>query len=166
MKGAIGNAFILNIVITFMGIFFTLLIGSMAYSKAYKTKNYIITTIESFERQNKNKLNSANHDEFRNEVNEYLSRVGYQLASEKNSCPDMSHYKNSSDSKDKGYKIYLTNEDYDYCIYQRIYTSENTTIDMRYNYMVLVYMKLDLPVVGQFLKLPITGETKTYTDLK
>ena len=38
MKGAIGNALIMNIVITFIVIFYSILIGSMAYSKAYKTQ--------------------------------------------------------------------------------------------------------------------------------
>ena len=46
MKGALGNAFILNMVITFIIIFFSLLIGSMAYSKAYKTKNFIMNAID------------------------------------------------------------------------------------------------------------------------
>ena len=49
MKGAIGNALILNIVITFIFIFFILLIGSMAYSKAYKTKNYLINMIDQYD---------------------------------------------------------------------------------------------------------------------
>ena len=53
MKGAVGNAFILNMVITFILIFYTLLIGSMAYSKAYRTKNYLINMIDEFARNGK-----------------------------------------------------------------------------------------------------------------
>ena len=42
MKGAIGNAFILNMVITFIIIFYVLLIGSVAYSKAYRINTFLI----------------------------------------------------------------------------------------------------------------------------
>lgn len=49
MKGAIGNAFILNMVITFIIIFYVLLIGAVAYSKAYKTNTFLMTSLVSFD---------------------------------------------------------------------------------------------------------------------
>ena len=164
MKGAIGNALIMNIVITFIIIFFSLLIGSMAYSKAYKTKNFLINLIDQTEESGEHDFAariSGKRDKWDAQANEYLSKIGYTMSTnEYNNCPN----------KD-GYNLYLGNGKgrYDYCIYRRgdiFDESGNEVIRKRYNYMVLVYMKLDLPVIGNYIRLPITGETKTYTILR
>lgn len=167
MKGAIGNALILNIVITFIFIFLSLLIGSMAYSKAYKTKNYLINLIDKYEREGKSNFNSisATTDkiEWDKDVNEYLGKIGYMINSKSiNTCPDESTKYNN------GYEKWVTNENgrYDYCVYRRYSInagSDDPKIMRKYNYRVLVYMKFDLPVIGDFIKIPITGETKSYT---
>lgn len=166
MKGAIGNALILNMVITFIIIFFSLLIGSMAYSKAYKTKNFLINLIDKTEESGEHDFASTipgKRDKWDAQANEYLSKVGYPISSNQtNNC----HMTRAG-----GYKLYLGNGKgrYDYCIYRKDETftsSESQVIKRRYNYMVLVYMKFDVPVLGQFIKLPITGETKTYTLLR
>lgn len=153
MKGAIGNAMILNIVITFMIIFFSLLIGSMAYSKAYKTKNYLINMIDKYESEKTYEGEITFDDEWDNEVNEYLGKIGYIIS--KNACP-----------KKEGYMIRRQHKSgYDYCIYIKYQIKpedKNNIVRSRYNYMALVYMKFDLPVVGNFIKIPITGETKSY----
>lgn len=160
MKGAIGNAFILNLVITFMLIFFSLLIGSMAYSKAYKAKNYLINLIDKYERTGKTEFYQSKHpdgQEWDNEVNEYFGKMGYIISNEKNGCPFYDKYQ----------IIKNTNYGYDYCIYLKIHSLENSSlIEERYNYMVLVYMKFDIPVIGEFIKVPIKGETKSYNVLK
>jgi len=164
MKGALGNALIMNMVIVFIVIFYTMLIGSMAYSKAYKIKNYLINLIEQEE-------TAGNHDfgtqtgkkleKWDKKANEYLKNVGYHISTNQlSTCP-----------KKEGYNEYISNTKgrYDYCIYRSnrtgdiVDTTNHPTIRKRYNYMVLVYMKFDVPVLGSFLKLPITGETKSYT---
>lgn len=163
MKGAIGNALILNMVITFIIIFFSLLIGSMAYSKAYKVKNYLINQIDEFQRQGKTEFNSriGNLDkEWDEKANEYLQRVGYGLTANNNSCPDK-----------EGYHLWVKNGEgrYDYCIYRKYTTGvmdNNPTVLRKYNYLVIAYLKLDLPVVGKYLRIPITGETKQYIDYR
>jgi len=164
MKGAIGNAFILNMVITFIIIFYMLLIGSMAFSKAYKTKNFLINSIDLFETQGKKSFGTkygTNSEEWNNHVNEYLRRIGYNLVTTNTSCPD----KSTDKPIEKGYELYRNNRDYDYCIYIR--EKEHTTgiIKKSYNYMVLVYMKFDFPIIGDFIRVPISGETKTYTSI-
>ena len=60
MKGAIGNAFILNMVITFIIIFFMLLIGSMAYSKAYKTNKFLLDSVVNYADLCEDKLGKDN----------------------------------------------------------------------------------------------------------
>lgn len=158
MKGAIGNAFILNMVITFIIIFFTLLIGSMAYTKAYKTKNYLLNEIDRFVSVNQNTIISRGAWDAR--VNEYLQKTGYAMNesdSYKNSCPSKENYKIYTEISSKKGR-------YDYCIYYNNKSKNEDTITehSRTTFMVLVYMKLDLPVIGNFIKIPITGETKTY----
>lgn len=167
MKGAIGNAFILNMVITFIIIFFSLLIGSMAYSKAYKTKNFLLNLIDEFERNEKRDFgrdqpNNIQAQEWNEKANEYLQKVGYPLAKEKN-CHTKKYAEQYGTFKNNG------EGQYDYCIYKKISIipqDMNPIVANRYNYMVLVYMKLDLPVIGDYIKIPITGETKQYTYFK
>jgi len=161
MKGAIGNALIMNIVITFVILFFTLLIGSMAYSKAYKTKNYLISMIDEeartgnfyFEENLGHKL-----ENWDNKVNDYLRQVGYPLStSQYGNCPEREGYINIINNKQGRYN---------YCIYRRgiiFDTTNDPVIRRQFNYMVLVYMKFDLPVVGGLIKIPVTGETKAYS---
>lgn len=162
MKGAIGNALIMNMVITFIIIFFSLLIGSMAYSKAYKTKNFILNALDEHASAGKTRL-TANSEEgrpFNEKVNEYLGRIGYQISTKNNNCPTKESYIVAK---------YNNAGDYEYCIYQKRYITDrdnNAVIKEKYNYMVLVYMRFDIPVIGQFIKIPITGETKTYTEFR
>ena len=160
MKGAIGNAFIMNLVITFIIIFFSLLIGGMAYSKAYRVKNFLINEIELFERQDKHYFNKPllHKNEWDETVNKYLGNIGYPLASNYSSCPDKS---------EEGFTKWIWSEPgrYDYCIYNKmiITDSDNDRIyRQKYYYQVKVFMKMDLPVVGKMIRIPITSETKTY----
>lgn len=167
MKGAIGNALILNIVITFMILFFSLLIGSMAYSKAYKTKNFMIELLNQYESKNIHDLNVKNSENRRNwdnTVNDYLRKSGYPISSA-STCNDLR-------KKYDATLLVIGNDvgSYDYCVFKKCDNDEcesrNSIIGTRYNYLVLVYMKLDFPVFGNYIKIPITGETKTYTRIK
>ena len=163
MKGAIGNTFILNTVITFIIIFFTLLIGSMAFSKAYKTKNFLINKLEQFELEGKRNINmpyTQDKKDWNEQVNEYLSKAGYPIATKNGSCKAKENHTNWISSKEG---------EYDYCIYRREYQQNDdmeSIIDKSYNYVVQVYMKLDFPIIGDYLRIPITGESKTYHMFK
>lgn len=168
MKGAIGNAFIMNLVITFIIIFFMLLIGSIAYSKSYKVNKYLMDSLMDYvdyfnEKDNQKDIcftdgcKAKVTKTWSSRVNEYLMRSGYFLSNENNTCPSYSS---------QGYNIVKNTRvgDYEYCIYQRMYYELNEKDDImskkRYSYKVLSYMKLDLPIIGQFIKLPIVSESK------
>ena len=167
MKGAIGNAFILNIVITFITIFLLLVVGSMAYTKAYKVKNYLLTEITKYLEYNhseegyNNFLDIRSGKEFDNIVNPYLAKAGYSISNTEYTCPD---------KKDIGYQIRRNTKvgSYDYCIYAKYRNPDYSGAYYNYSitYMVLVYMKFDLPVVGNFIRIPITGETKTFVEMR
>ena len=175
MKGAIGNAFIMNMVITFILIFYVLLIGSMAYSKAYKTNNYLLDWVVSINKDLKSKARDKVSGAIRKgvesnsfDLNAGLQRLGYILTTE-TSCP----------SEKNGYqRVYaptVGSTNYDFCVYLNyrnssegtsIIEEKNNLVIARYSYMVMSYMKFDFPIIGQFIKLPITGETKTFTVFK
>lgn len=153
----------MNLVITFILIFYMLLIGSMAYTKAYKIKNYLLNAVSDIDEKEGDLSNYLSKEKFKTNTNDYLRKVGYILSSNARTCP----VKNAD-----GYETVIdtTVGSYDYCIYMRYKNGSkenlNDVMDYQYNYMVLVYMKFDFPIVGNFIKIPITGETKTITVLK
>lgn len=175
MKGAIGNAFIMNMVITFILIFYVLLIGSMAYSKAYKTNNYLLEYVVNADNdvdKNPEKYNSSYSlktdiklkqayyiDSDFDYLHETLQKFGYFLTTNP-SCPTEKGIYELIYSPSAGYSHF------DYCIYLHYEEPDSDIIYARYNYMVMSYMKFDFPIIGQFIKIPITGETKTFTVFK
>ena len=177
MKGAIGNAFILNMVITFIIIFFMLLIGSVAYSKAYKTNKFLLDTlvdyVEDFNSTVTVKGKYLNQEyicfddcnvtstSWSDRVNQYLTKSGYVLSNVKKSCRSYD---------DDGYKTVRNTKvgDYDYCIYQKRYYELDELDDVmtkkKYSYKVISYMKFDFPIIGEFIKLPIVSESKVIVN--
>ena len=162
MKGAIGNAFILNLVISFILIFYLLLIGSMAYSRTYKVKNYIINAIDKLESEGK----ANNPNNLLNETRDYLKKVGF-TQTKNGQCPNEleqngTHYGTYVTS------LYLNSWEYDYCVYQNILINKdtNTVSANMLNYTVVAYMRFDFPIVGDFIRIPVRGQTKTYYRLK
>ncbi len=158
MKGAIGNAFILNMVITFIIVFYMLLINSMAFSRAYKINNYILDSLVNFANDINTPLKSDNfvgNSSFDSSVNEYLSRSGYSISNFSDNCPSDAY----------GYFIIRNNSvgKYEYCIYSKDYSDS-----LRYKnvYKVVTYMRYDIPVIGDLIKIPITGETETISIFK
>ena len=161
MKGAIGNALILNIVITFITLFLLLVVGSMSYTKAIKVRNYLLTEVEKYHETNGSIPYSAaiNMQYWDERVNPYLATAGYPLATKRDSCPDKSSY---------NYKTQMNTRVgfYDYCVYEKVVRPTTGSVNYYLTYMVLTYMKFDFPLVGNYIKIPITGETKSYMVLK
>lgn len=187
MKGAIGNAFILNMVITFIIIFFMLLIGSMAYSKAYKTNKFLTDSLESYVEyfnvvDNQKDICFSDcsgkiKKKWNDIVNDYLGKAGYILSSSNSTCPKTNGENDEGnnvyvDPNDSGYVLKRDTRigDYDYCIYQKRYYELNETDDFfskrRYSYKVISYMKFDFPIIGEFIKLPIVSETRVILNYK
>ena len=169
MKGAIGNAFILNMVIGFILIFYILLIGSIAFSKAYKVKNFLLNDTVQFDEVARNsivkkegfeenffgRMYAAWDFEYTEDVNA-LTKFGYQLRGY-----------DCSRGVEMNVRSVYSGSNYDYCI---DLIEEETNVDelvqFKYRYRVRTYMKFDFPIIGQFIRIPITGETKTITVFK
>ena len=146
MKEAIGNAFVMGLVITFIIIFMILFATSTSYTKAFKIKNKIIEILEKHD----DILNetSATTGRLRNdieeEINEFLSETGYRISTFPNNCP----LRNGQEAVTK-----TITSNYEYCIYQY------SNIKGVY-YGVTAYMYYQIPVIGIELRFPVYGETK------
>ena len=136
MREAIGNAFIFNIVIVFVIIVMMLLVGSLAYTKAFKVKNRIVNVIEKNDGFTLDAIEEIRRD---------LSSIGYRISFNSKSCKN----------RDDVAPIYggNNNGDYHYCVY------EYDTQRGKY-YHVKTFMHFDIPIIGGFIEFPVSGETR------
>lgn len=142
MKEAIGNTFIMNFIIIFTIIFIALFIGATTYTKALRIKNRITDIIEE---------NNGYTEKAQDEINSYLKDAGYRI-SEVNA----SGCKINGESVDAASIVYpgpSTESSYDYCVFK--YNTKKGEY-----YGVKTYMYLDLPIIGDKIKLGVYGETK------
>ena len=125
-----------NIVITFVVIMLGVFIASLAYSKAYKVKNKIIDILEE--------NGTMDVEDSIDEIDGVLIELGYNENRDRE-C-----------TAQKGGEIY-NSDGLDYCI-EKIETTGNKSGN--FYYRVTTYMHLDIPLVGELLSPPITGESK------
>ncbi len=134
MNSPIGHTFIYNIVILFVIIVFAFISGTLSYYKAFKVNNRIVHAIEKFEGYNPFS---------KEEIETVLGNLGYSLQSA--NCRE----------EYKGMHLVSIGENYRYCIY---IDPENPKSGEYYNYGVLTYMNLDLPVINM-INIPIFTRT-------
>lgn len=139
MREAIGGTWLFGLVLTFIVFFASFLAVSINYSKAFNVKNNIVDLIGKYEGNNKCA---------RQKIGEYLKDVGYLVIG---TCP--SGYKPYNL---EGEKISSSNKGY-YCLASEETT--NTVVDKKY-YRIVVFFKLDLPMVGDLTTFRIKGETE------
>lgn len=140
MKQGIGLTYTLNFVIIFIVITFAFLFGIMSYYKAFKVNSRISNAIENHEGYNS--LSIA-------EINNVLDGLGYRKGSvdcKKKKGIDPMTSINSDDSINK----------YAICVYEHPIKSETGY----FRYGVITYIYLDIPIIGQTLKLPVYSETE------
>lgn len=143
MKEAVGNAFIVNFIIIFTVIFIALFVGSLAYTKALRIKNRITDIIEEHQ--------GYNNQDVAQEIEAYLKDAGYRISTVSNDGCKLNGKTEGID-----YKLAFptsTSSNYDYCIFE-FNTNKGTY------YGVKTYMYLDLPIIGDKIKIGVYGETK------
>ncbi len=140
MREATGQASLMNIMLTIIGVIILLLAGSIAYSKAFRVKNKIIDIIEK---------NNVYDGDARIIIDEALLDIGYRLRDSSISMTEMCH------SNDGYTLIQSWQSNYLYCVYK----SNNSTSE-EYYYKVVTFMYFDLPVIGSYIRIPVSGETK------
>ncbi len=137
MKEALGQTFIVNFIIVFTIIFITLFVGATSYTKALRIKNRIIDIIEEHDGYDSNA---------QAEIETYLKDVGYRIANaSNNTC--------TRPNASVAYPDTSRNNIYDYCIFE--FSTDKGTY-----YGVKSYMYLDIPIIGDHVKIGVYGETK------
>lgn len=148
MKESIGNTMIFNLILIFTGIIIAILVSSIGYSKAFKVKNRILNIVEKYAEYNLLEESDWNSSSaIVNEINDSLRSIGYKMSNGSFSCP-------SSDGT-----LLTVSTDYEYCVYR------HETSSGPY-YEVVAYMYFDFPIINDFLKFPVKGETKVIYDLE
>lgn len=168
MRNAIGSSLLLNIVLVFVGIISAFLVGTIAFSKAYKVKNRIVSIIEKYDGDCFGS-NTACY----NEIEAELVNIGYSSNFSKSDCPDITlDSRNSTGIKsiDTIYNGTLSGG-HQYCVYKytvcdtkksgrRFICDTNST--EQYYYKVVTFMHFDIPIIGSFLEFEVSGETKPF----
>lgn len=164
MKEAIGGAWIYLIVLAFIAVFTCFVSVTTNYSRCYRIKDEIISTIQYYKGVNEDSINK---------INEYLNGIGYSATGD---CPDDASIDTSCWHR---FNMGSTSIDSygsgtNYCIAKHsivskgVDTSGSTPqytikgpighVNSAY-YYVAVFFKLDWPVLRSIFKITITGET-------
>jgi hypothetical protein len=143
MREAIGNALLLNIIVTVLAVMMIFLVSSLSYTKAFKIKNNILNIIE-------------NYGYITIRVDRMLEATGYRIIKGTNkTCevakPGLKH------------EILTTSRPgtYRYCVVR--YEINRGDLKGHY-YGVTAYMYFDLPLIGEMLEYPVYGETRVIYD--
>lgn len=138
MRESIGSIALYNIIIVFIVVTFAILSGTMSYSKAFKVNNRIINAIEKYEGYN---------DLSAEWIDKFLATIGYNY-DPKGKC-----------GKRNGYEPVLDrNKDYWFCVYA--YPEETRAHNGQYmSYGVITYIYIDIPLIGDYLRVPVYGKS-------
>lgn len=156
MREAIGGTWLFGLVITFIVFFASFLAISINYSKSFNVKNNVVDLIEKYEGNNCNA---------RKKISSYLRDTGYLVTG---NCPKEGDYiydgfsyqgydleGNKVSSSSKAYYCVSTNS-----IENEEHTSGNDVLEKQY-YRVMVFFRIDLPMIGELTTFRIKGETES-----
>ena len=143
MREGIGSVFLYNIIIIFIVITFGFLSASLSYMKAFKVNGKIANALEKYEGYNE--LSDK-------EIFEVLNTIGYRISDVR--CNSRKHNGIAYNPVDPGnYKVH------EYCIYQY---NQGTDFEGGYfNYGIVTYIHLDIPIIGGIFKIPVYSETES-----
>lgn len=140
MRESVGSVALYYIIIVFLIVAFSFLSIAITYSRAYRVNTNIINAIELYEGYNTKTLSK---------IDQVLEATSYRaLGTATNSCPVRKGA--SADAET------LLSSKYEFCVY--LFSDGNNY----YHYGVLSYMYLDIPIVGNTVKIPIYSNTKSY----
>jgi hypothetical protein len=142
MREAIGNALLLNIIVTVLAVMMIFLVSSLSYTKAFRIKNNIINIIENYGYDTK-------------KINDMLTATGYRILASSKTCtvskPSLKYEVLTSGQKGT----------HRYCVVR--YEINRGDLTGHY-YGVTAYMYFDLPLIGEMLEYPVYGETRVIYD--
>lgn len=146
MKESIGGTASLNIALAFISIVFAFLAAALSYYKAFKVNNIITNSIEKYEGYNSLSIK---------EINEKLSSIGYQKYNV--DCSENKIFNG------KEYSLITDDNLVNSSVVSGICVYFSGVTDDSYQYGVTTYMTINLPIVSEFIKIPInTVTSETY----
>lgn len=162
MKEAIGGVFLFNIVIFFILLFTGIMCLTINRSKAYQIKDEIITLIEENNGMTMTTNDSGNH-ELWDSISDVLSNAAYRTTG---TCPDewnngeyISADREGNLSTEPSVCIKKTEIDPNELLSSGNYSYSDDSVAQCY-YTVVIFYKLDIPVMSQVFNFSILGETK------
>ena len=164
MKDSLGGSLLLNLVVIFSGVIVVFFISVLSYSKAYRVKNRIIEIIEKYGVYVKLDENSQNL--VTQELNPDLSAAGYDSSSPsrcdkiKTSLVSGDYAKYDAGRLSDNLNFY----GYNYCVFEMCNekNADGMCIDSNGKYYVVAtFTQFEFPIIGDIIKIPVYGETKT-----
>lgn len=134
MKEAIGSIPLYTFIIIFIVVTFAFLSATLMYYKAFKVNSHIAYALEEFEGYN---------TESAKEINRILGTLGYRNGGTTN-CG----------SRNNMTKISTSDVLYPICIY------ESSQKNRYFNYGIVTYIYLDIPLIGGTFKVPVYTESE------
>ena len=178
MRESISYAFLLNIVIIFIFLCSTIVMGIFSYYRAFRANSIIISEIEKYEG-----YNCLSKDT----IAKKLSIIAYNVPFDVKCKSDD---KNCVVDKSKNYAVVSYNLDYDDGLYMRLIprnddSKESRSIDAnpvddlmnskyskdgthtkKYQYGVYTYMYTDIPIISSLLKIPFYSRTSVLYEFR
>lgn len=151
MREAIGATWIMGIVIAFIALFSGFLAFSINYSKAFKVKNGIVERIE--------KYGGLNEDTAK-EISSFLKEIGYNATGSCKMVMNDEKLKFAGFRIDEGATAHPSKSGkYNFCVQKIQSQSVSGQMSTAY-YKVHVFFSLSIPIIENFTKFDITGETQ------
>lgn len=139
MKEGVGETFTIQIIIIFIVIAFAFICGAISYYKAFKVNSAILYSIDKYEGYNSLAIK---------EIDNTLDKIGYS--------------KSTVNCSNRGSvaPVNAVSNGHAYCVYY--YEADTASSDDKnsanlpkyYNYSVVSYISLDLPIIGN-INIPI-----------
>ena len=143
MKQSIGHIPIYVIVALFLVITFGFLAATLTYMKAFKVNGRIAKALENFEGYNS--LSNA-------EIKNVLGTLGYRIGT-----PSQDECKKHGRN---GNGAIIETDGYYYCLYELPFYSNGKNKSRYFNYGIVTYIFMDIPIVGGTFKVPVYSETE------
>lgn len=151
MKEAIANAGVFNLVIIFVVILLAFFIGSLGYSKAFKVKNKIVDEIE----KDHGYLSTT-----QDSIESWLGNIGYRMKTGLGSSGCGSETFNG-----RAGELVSSGSNYQYCVYKFDNCGTGNSKKCSVHYRVVSFMYFDIPIISQLIKIPVKGETISFSEI-
>ncbi len=158
MRDAFGGAFMLKMILVFIGIYVAFIAVAISYAKAFRVKNQIINYIEQYEGWD----TEIDHDH----IQPYLQKMSYYVNVSTGEACYASGLTDGCDVEDSPHGKLDHNMaacgERGYCIANRTEPGKGTY------YIVTTFLQIQFPFFKQFgnrlsLTVPIRGETRVVT---